>query len=575
VFIDPYAQGDTVHHVSYYKRDYLPLDSSPFVCGVTGGTTSFARDTPQKLSGGTLRSYRLAMAATGEYTAFHGGTVALGQAAIVTAMNRVNGIYESEVAIRMVLVANNDLLVYTNGATDPYTNFNGSAMLLENQANIDNVIGSANYDVGHVFSTGGGGIAFLGSPCNAIIKARGVTGLPSPIGDPFYVDFVAHELGHQWSGNHTFNGSSSNCASARNGSTAYEPGSGSTIQAYAGICPPQDIQFNSDDYFHGVSFDEMVAYSTTGGGNSCASQAATGNTAPVVEAGPAFTIPISTPFELCGSGSDADGDALTFGWEQFNLGPAGHPDSPAGDAPIFRSFTPVTSSCRSFPQLSDIVNNTQTMGELLPDYSRTLTFRLTARDNKTGGGGVNNDSVNIVVSDTAGPFLVTFPNTAVSLSGASSMTATWNKSNTDIAPVNCSSVDVLLSNDGGTNYQLELLRNTPNDGAEPLFLPSFDTSNARIKIRCSDNIFFDISNVNFTINPDIGCEDDLVLTNQAVNTPQYFEAGNSITAGSLFEISAAGSATFRASGKIVLESGFSVETGGTFEAQIVAGICST
>jgi hypothetical protein len=532
-------------------------------------------DTPQNLSGETLRSYRLAMAATAEYTAFHGGTVAGGMAAIVTAMNRVNGIYESEVAIRMVLVANNDQVVYTNAATDPYTNADGFGMLSENQANIDAVIGSANYDVGHVFSTGGGGIASLGVPCNAAFKARGVTGLPSPIGDPFYVDFVAHELGHQWGGNHTFNGSSGNCSGGnRNGSTAYEPGSGTTIQAYAGICSPQNIQSNSDAYFHGLSFDEMVAYSTTGGGNSCATQAATGNTAPVVEAGPAHTIPISTPFELCGSGSDDDGDALTFGWEQFNLGPAGHPDSPVDDAPIFRSFTPVTSPCRSFPQLSDIVNNTHTIGELLPTYGRTLTFRLTGRDNKTGGGGVNNDSVDIVVSDTAGPFLVTYPNTAVSLSGASSMTATWDKSNTDIAPVNCSSVDVLLSNDGGTNYQLELLRNTPNDGTESLFLPSFSTSNARIKIRCSDNIFFDISNVDFTINPDVGCEDDLVLTNQMVNTPLYFEAGNSITAGSLFEVSAAGSATFRSSGEITLESGFTVEVGGTFEAQIVPGICS-
>ena len=454
-FIDPHTRGDVDTYISYAKADLENPHAGAFACEVGEDLAEGGFDPPEgdlERSGENLRSYRLAVAATGEYTIYHGGTVPDGMAAIVTAMNRVNGVYERDVSIRMVLVANNDLVVYTNGATDPYTNNNGGAMLSQNQANLDAVIGTANYDMGHVFSTGGGGIASLRVPCVAGSKARGVTGLYNPIGDPFYIDYVAHEMGHQWGGNHSFNGSSGSCSGGnRNASTAYEPGSGSTIMAYAGICAPQNLQNYSDDYFHGISFTEIVNYSTFGNGNTCAAQSATGNQAPTVEAGPSQVIPISTPFALCGSAVDPDGDAMTYDWEQFNLGPAGHPNSPVGDAPIFRSFDPAPTGERIFPRPFDLVYNVQTMGEILPSYARTLIMRLTARDNRSGGGGVAFDVTTVQVSNAGGPFLVTSPNTNVTWAGGSTQVVTWDVAGTDLAPINCDEVDIALS-DGSRLY---------------------------------------------------------------------------------------------------------------------------
>ena len=530
VYVDPYSRENTNHYISYRKHDSLRRGEA-FECHVEDHRHALdykALGAAKALSGSQLRTYRLAVAATGEYTAFHGGTVAQGQAAIVTAMNRVNGIYERDVAIRMVLIAGNDQLVYTNGSTDPYSNGSGSAMLGQNQSNIDSVIGSANYDIGHVFSTGGGGIASLRVPCVGGSKARGVTGQSSPTGDPFWVDYVAHEMGHQWGGNHTFNGNAGNCAGGnRNGSTAYEPGSGTTIQAYAGICGAQNIQSNSDDHFHGISLDEMISYSTTGNGDNCPVTTATGNSPPVVDAGASYTIPINTPFELCGSATDPDSDPLTYGWEEFDLGPAGAPNSPSGNAAIFRSFSPVSSPCRSFPQLSDLVNNTQTIGEILPSYGRTMNFRLTARDNRSGGGGVADDSTTVTASSAGGPFLVTAPNTAVTWSVGTSQNVTWNVAGTDLSPISCSAVDITLSTDGGTSYSVTLASGVANSGSASITVPAAATTQARVKVQCAGNIFFDISNADFTIDGTSGAPPVVTISSPADGSSS--EVGQSVT----------------------------------------------
>jgi hypothetical protein len=504
VFIDPYSTNNSQVFISYYRNDYQPTDAERLSklaneVVLEQKAQPVASPNATQASGSVLRTYRLALAATGEYTQFQGGTVSGAMAAMTTSVNRVNAVYEREVAVRMILVANNNLLVYTNASTDPYTNDNGSTMLGQNQTTINSVIGSGNYDIGHVFSTGGGGVAYLGSVCGSS-KAGGVTGSPSPVGDPFDIDYVAHEMGHQFGGNHTFNGTTGSCGGGNRASTAaYEPGSGTTIMAYAGICGAEDLQPHSDPYFHTKSYEEITTFTTTGGGNACAVQTSTGNSAPTANAGAAYTIPANTAFTLTGSGSDPNGDALTYNWEEYDLGTAAPPSTDNGSRPIFRSFNASSSPSRTFPKLANILNNTVTIGEALPTTSRTMKFRLTVRDNRAGGGGVAFANTTVTVNASAGPFAVTAPNTAVSWAGNSSQTVTWNVANTTAAPVSCASVNVLLSTDGGQNFGTTLVAGTANDGTQAVTLPNLSTTTARIKVACASSIFFDISNANFTI----------------------------------------------------------------------------
>ena len=523
-YIDPWRPRDDrlVLSYSYFRHDARRAPGSAMVCETGGEASAGPVEPPYPVvdlspdvgelaqSGATLRTYRLALAATGEYSAAvcspNAPSVPCAMAAIVTSINRVNGIYEREVAIRLVLVANNDLIVYTNGATDPYTNNNGQAMLNQNQANLDAAIGSANYDIGHVFSTGAGNVAQKGVVCVSPSKARAATGIPNPVGDGFDVDHVAHAMGHQFGADHTFNGTTSACGGgSRSASSAYEPGSGSTIMAYAGICGAENLEPHSSDIFHTRSFDQIVAYTTTGSGSQCAVTSATGNSPPVVDAGPSFTIPKKTPFTLTGSATDADGDLLTFVWEEFDLGVAAPPntDGPSTVRPIFRTFGQLLVPARTFPRLNDILSNTATIGESMSNGNRTMTFRLTARDNRQDGGGVDYDSTSVSVSADAGPFEVTSPATAVTWVSSTAETVTWNVANTAAAPVGCAAVELAFSFDGGSTFPAIAAASTPNDGSEVLTVPNVasTTTLARLRAACVGNVFFDISNPDFTIHP--------------------------------------------------------------------------
>jgi hypothetical protein len=380
-------------------------------------------------------------------------------------------------------------LFYTNGATDPYNNNDAFSMRVQNQTNIDSVVGTANYDVGHVFATAGGGYATVGSLCSASSKAEGATGMSNPIGDAFDVDYVAHELGHQFGGNHTFNGTSGNCGDpgARSSTHAYEVGGGSTIMAYAGICSPEDLQPNSSAQFHGESLNEITAFLTSGGGASCGTTAATGNALPTVSGGSSHTIPQRTPFGLTAAGSDANGDTVTYQWDQFDLGTASSSVATAstddGFRPLFRSYPQSVSPTRTFPSLTYILNNanvppatyscsagTCLTGETLPASNRTTHFLVTARDNRSGGGAVSTSSVQVMVTTAAGPFAVTSPNTPVSWTGGP-QTVTWNVADTTAAPVGTANVNIWLSSDGGANFSTVLASSTPNDGAEVVTIP--------------------------------------------------------------------------------------------------------
>jgi hypothetical protein len=475
------------------NEDSFDDDFSPMFSPVTSENT-----TP----GGMLRTYRLALATTGEYSQFHGGTQASTLAAMTTTMNRVNEVYEIEISVRLILIANTNTLIELDGTTDPYTNGTTNVMINESQTEITNVIGTANFDIGHLFGTNSGGLAGLGVVCSPNSKARGVTGSGAPVGDAFDIDYVAHEMGHQFGATHTFNNS---CSGNRTAATAYEPGSGSTIMAYANICPP-NLQSASDPYFHIASLENinnLINNSAT-----CYDTIINENVAPITDAGNSgYVIPVSTPFELIGSATDANGDALTFCWEEFDLSPnVTNLANPSGNEPIFRSWNPMNGSTRVFPRINDLVNNTTSVGEILPTYTRGMTFRLTTRDNNPDGGAASFNEVTITSNTAAGPFILNAPNGGQTVAENSNLNITWDVANTHVAPVNSPSVDITLSLDGGFTYPITLATGVDNDGQHQLTLPinivpagQTQVTTARLKVKSSNNIFFDISNANFTI----------------------------------------------------------------------------
>ncbi len=519
VYIDPYTK-DKREYISYSRKD-LPASLETFVC--LAEEEIGPRENPAPNSGfernaddGMLRTFRLALACTGEYAQFHlnnqgidpGASDAVKKAAVLSAMNvsmtRVNGVFERDVALTMVIVPNNENIIFLYPNTDPFSDGMGGQspglLINENVAVCNNGIGFANFDIGHVFSRDGGGIAQLRSPCTAN-KARGVTGTNSPIGDSFNIDYVAHEMGHQYGGNHTQN---NNC---QRSSASYEPGSASTIMGYAGICPP-NVQNHSDDYFHGFNINEMWNFIKNGQGQ-CSVQTPTNNLPPVADAGADYTIPKSTPFILRGAATDPDGDALSYCWEQQNNNPAPMPPQNTSTVgPAFRSIDPMESSDRYMPALPTVLNNlTQSTWEVVPSVSRTMNFRLTVRDNAASGGSSSSDNMNVTTDGNSGPFVVTSQAVPTTWTTGNTETVTWDVAGTDVAPVNSPLVDILFSVDGGQTYPITVALNVPNNGSALVDVPNLNTTTGRLMVISSNNIFYDLNNAVITVDGLVGVQD--------------------------------------------------------------------
>jgi hypothetical protein len=573
-YVDPAYIGDTSLYLSYFGSA-LPEQERPLdeVLAGTGKDLS-KQAAPQRIGEGAgnaviQRVYRLALVTDRSYAEYvapglnDGTQEAASDAAVLAAkatlMNRVNQIYNDDLAIKMVLVNNSDLLNLNTTAEQIAAGFpkNGqgtieggctSALLNRNQTAVDDLIGETNYDIGHIaLGINGGGIAQLGVVGQNGSEARGCTGLPFPVGDFMAVDYVAHEMGHQFSGNHTFNGSV--CSGQRNAGTSVEPGGGSSVMAYAGICDEDDLQPHSDPYFSQRTQTEVSAY--VNGANTDTrdgfQQLTTTNHNPTVTAPAAKSIPLRTPFTLTGSATDSDGDPLVYLWEQNNTGGVSATSLIAASkltGPLFRVFgdyadvslansllysspgenLATSSPSRTFPDMAQVLagsTNAATgscpagvAGAALPDgptldchseflptalYTPlTMTFRLTARDQVATGGGTQFADTVLTIDKLAGPLLATSQATNVSYAGGSTQAVTWNVNSTN-KPTLAPNVRISLSTDGGQTFPTVLAASTPNDGSEDVTIPNVGTTEARLKIEAVDNYFFDVNDAPFTI----------------------------------------------------------------------------
>lgn len=545
IYIDPIDHQDGIY-MAVSRKDIMNFPKT-FQClttamgenginDITGGLARNAND-------GRLRTYRLALCATGEYSQFWlNGTEANDAerkakvlAAQNNAMTMANAIFEKDFGLRLVLVANNDAVIYLNPATDPWSSNNLNS---GTQQTCDNVIGSANYDIGHLVhrASDNGNAGCIACVCKNGSKGSAFTSYLNLTSDFFVIDYLTHEMGHQLGANHTFTFSNEGTIAQ------VEPGSGSTIMGYAGITgATTDVQPHSDDYFHAISIQQITNYIKSGTGATCAVVTVTGNNTPSANAGSDFTIPRSTPFQLTGTGSDADaGDALNYCWEQMDPRATGFSTVPSATAtagPQFRSFLPASTPSRTFPGLSSILSGSNSnKWEVLPSVNRTLNFRFTVRDNHTGGGNNNSDDMIVIVSGAVGPFAVTAPNTAVTWGSGTTQNVTWSVNGTNGAPVNCANVNILLSTDGGQTFPITLAANTTNDGTESIVVPNNPANTCRVKVEAAGNIFFDISNANFTIGTPPACGDPSGLTTSNITSSSATLSWNSVSGADSYDV---------------------------------------
>lgn len=454
-----------------------------------------------------LITFRVAIACTGEFGQngnLGGGTIASALAKMADALTYANAIYEKDFSIHLNLVNNNDRIIFLDPEKDPYDNNGEGRFLLGQNPSIVNArITLLAFDVGHVFNAACsdvGGVAILGSVCTDG-KAAGVTCWYTAAVDYVSQRIFCHEMGHQFSASHTF----SNCNGNESG-TQFEPGGGNTIMSYNGLCGGLNVSSRSGDlphpnYFHSCSIEQV--YQFTRNFATCGTKSEIGNSTPVpnILTPNNIVLPILTPFELKGNATDSEDTTLTYVWEQYDNGPYG---SSIGEVtpkgPLFRSLFPSKDSSRVLPWWGAILNPMQNMAnydkaEVLPSVSRELNFRFTVRDNHSGGGATAFKSLKINVTDQAGPFSVTFPNTLTDrLFKNACNKITWNVANTYNLPVNCKKVNIYLFKQNEYDKLILLKENTDNDGVELVDIPDLgNNARVRIMVKSADHIFFDIS----------------------------------------------------------------------------------
>ena len=488
--------------------------------------------------GNQLRKFRMAIATTGEFTQAFSGDQNIALAEALSMLNLINLIYESEVSMTFNVIAKtiDKTIIFTDPNTDPFTINPSFASAANSQTgfttmNTNGTLPYSLYDIGHTFHimTGGGAQGQAGSqPCTSTSKARAWSQWNITMPKAITANLIIHEMGHQFTAGHTYNavggsaGSPTFCTVGWNGTSAVEPGAGTTIMSYGNNCTIPANQTNTGNnglsYFNAKSLDQITA-NLTGAGN-CFSSQATANQLPVANAGSNITIPKNTPFKLNGVASDPNDANLSYTWEQSDVATAndkgafGSTITGAGgyvasnstaSAPLFRSEQSNSSTERTFPKLTYILDNQNLPpvndAEVLPAVARTMKFRFTVRDNSALSGGVDSDEM-IVTVDNSGPLQVTYPSaTGISIPALSATTITWNVNGTNALK---STVNILLSLDGGNTYPYDLALNTPNDGSQSITMPNVpQTSTARVKIVAAINAnaeFFDVSDKDFTIS---------------------------------------------------------------------------
>jgi len=526
VYIQPLTPANTAWSAVYFSED---ADRGAARCGVEGGAT-IDEDAPAgktaaySYTDATLRNYELSVAATGEYTVANGGQAGA-LAAITATVNNVTLIFERDLGVTFTLYSPNSIL-FTDPNTDPYTTTLDATALTTNHSTLDAQVGSANYDLGHLFSTAfGGGLAYGSIVCNNTIKGGGASGTVNA-SQASFEEIVAHEFGHQFSASHTFSATTGGCSGNGFYPAGYEPGSGTSIMSYADLCSPLNVPGGKGRFFHAGSLQQMGSFilnASTGG--SCASNSQPLNPAPTLATATAITIPNGTPFYLTSTGADANNPStLTYTYDQLDpIGGSGTATAPAStdvSGPMFRSYVPAASPVRYFPPLAALFAGTSTSYEVLPTVARALNFRATVRDNNPGFGRTQTESV-VVTTASCGPFAITSQNTATTLTadGTATMTVTWNTASC----VTCPDVTLRITRDGGATYTT-LLASTPNDGTETFLVPNVPACDARLMLECATAPFFDVTSTPLTITSSCAADGATISPVSTLSVPAAGDA---------------------------------------------------